>query len=364
MDLALLFGRILLAAVFGFAGVAKLFNPADARKAITDFGVPARLARPLGLVLPAAELAVATLLLAPWAWWGAVGALTLLSAFIVAIAANLAKGRKPACHCFGQLHSKPIGWITVARNGALAICAGLIVWAGPAQTRAGAVNALAGVLHVHPFALAATAAVLTALAIETIFLWQLFRQHGRLLVRMDQLEQRLAAPGPPVSQGLPVGAVAPSFSLPTPLRTTVGLATLRQTGTPLLLIFLDPNCQPCAALLPDIAHWQQRYTESIRIAIISRDSAHANGGMAQHLDLADVLLQKDSEVSEAYRVPGTPAAVLILADGTIGHEVALGREAIHSLLTFAHDAAIAGIGSPARNLESEEGKRFYGTLTR
>jgi hypothetical protein len=36
--------------------------------------------------------------------------LALLVLFIVAIAVTLARGRKPDCHCFGQLHSKPIGW--------------------------------------------------------------------------------------------------------------------------------------------------------------------------------------------------------------------------------------------------------------
>ena len=48
--------------------------------------------------------------------------------FVVGIGVNLARGRNPECHCFGQLHSAPAGWKTLARTGALAAVAGLLVW--------------------------------------------------------------------------------------------------------------------------------------------------------------------------------------------------------------------------------------------
>ena len=70
MDAALLIARLLVAAVFILAGVAKLADRQGSRQAIIDFGVPSALAAPLGL-LPLAELAVAaTLLPASTAWWG------------------------------------------------------------------------------------------------------------------------------------------------------------------------------------------------------------------------------------------------------------------------------------------------------
>jgi methylamine dehydrogenase accessory protein MauD len=365
MDLALLCGRILLAAVFAVAGVAKLLNPAETRKTIAEFGVRPILANSLGSLLPAAELAVAVFLLAaPWAWWGALGALTLLSTFIAAIAMNLLKGRTPACHCFGQIRSKPIGWVTAGRNAALALCAGLIVWAGPNHASSNAVNGLASALQIRPLTLVITVCVLTALAAETVLLWQLVRQHGRLLLRMDQFEQRLAVSASPVQQGLSVGTVAPSFALATPSRTTLELATLRQAGTPVVLMFSDPNCQPCATLLPEVGQWQHQYAEHVKIAVVSRGSEHANRRMAQRYDLADVLIQTADEVSEAYQVPGTPAAVFIRADGTIGHEVALGRDAIHNLLIFVSKVSSAGVrrATPTPNSESDE--RNYGTITR
>jgi peroxiredoxin len=46
-----------------------------------------------------------------------------------------------------------------------------------------------------------------------------------------------------------------------------------------------------------------------------------------------VLLQKDREVAEAYLAYGTPSAVLVRQDGTIGSPVAQGADAIRALVT-------------------------------
>src|SRR5947207_6420697 len=111
MAVLFLSARVLLVVVFVVAGLAKLADRAGARQALRDFGVPAVLATPLGALLPLAELAVAVALLpAASVWWGALGALVLLLLFIAGIGASLARGRTPDCHCFGQLHSAPVGW--------------------------------------------------------------------------------------------------------------------------------------------------------------------------------------------------------------------------------------------------------------
>ena len=112
--------RLLLALVFAVAGVAKLRDRAGTRDALEGFGVPGNLVRTLAVVVPLAELAVAGLLVpAQTAAAGALGALLLLGVFTGAIGWNLAHGRAPECHCFGQLHSAPTSWRTLARNGVL-----------------------------------------------------------------------------------------------------------------------------------------------------------------------------------------------------------------------------------------------------
>src|SRR5215207_7503388 len=96
MGTALLITRLLLALVFATAGVAKLADRAGSRRAIIDFGVPAFLAAPLGIMLPLAELLVAAALLSPaTTWWGALGALALLILFMAGISFNLARRHKP-----------------------------------------------------------------------------------------------------------------------------------------------------------------------------------------------------------------------------------------------------------------------------
>lgn len=100
--------RVALALVFGTAGIAKILDLQASSKAITDFGFPVWLAHPLGIGPPLIEVLTAVLLLLTRsARIGAIGALALLLAFSATIAVNIALGRRPECHCFGQVHSEP-----------------------------------------------------------------------------------------------------------------------------------------------------------------------------------------------------------------------------------------------------------------
>ena len=134
----MLAARLLLAAVFALAGFGKLADPSGSRKSLADFGVPPFLASPLALLLPVVELLCALALLpGRWAWYGAAGVLAMLLLFLAAIAISMARGRTPDCHCFGQLHSEPVGWKTLARNGLLSVVAALILWQGPGASLVG-----------------------------------------------------------------------------------------------------------------------------------------------------------------------------------------------------------------------------------
>src|ERR1700704_2719041 len=129
MRVILLLCRLLLAGVFATAAAAKLADRDGTSRAVTDFGLPPSLARPLALLLPLAEFTVAILLITTSSGsWGGVGALALLLIFSIGITANLIRGRNPDCHCFGQLRSKPIGWPTIIRNFLFAAGSGLIIW--------------------------------------------------------------------------------------------------------------------------------------------------------------------------------------------------------------------------------------------
>jgi peroxiredoxin len=347
MNAALLIARLLLALVFTVAGAAKLADRQGSRQAIVDFGVPSAIAAPLGLVLPLAELAVAaTLLPSSTAWWGALGALALLSLFLVGITYNLARGRKPECHCFGQLHSAPAGWKTLARNGVLAAVAGFVIWEGyEGGAGPSALSWLGALSAAQLLSLLGGILVLALLVGQWVFLVHLLRQNGRLLVRLEALEASVAAGGSvapsqngaPVNQaeGLPVGSAAPDFSLSGLHGETLTLEALRSSGKPVMALFTDPDCGPCNAMLPDVGRWQGEHAQKLTLALVSRGEVEENKTKAQEHGLSNVLLQKDWEVSEAYEVRGTPSAVLISPDGKVASPVAGGAEGIRGLLSYA-----------------------------
>jgi thiol-disulfide isomerase/thioredoxin len=351
MGTTLLVARLLLALVLGVAGVAKLADRAGSRKAVVDFGVPAALAAPLAVLLPFVELAVAVALLpTATAWWGASGALALLLLFVVGITYNLSRGRKPDCHCFGQLHSAPAGWKTLARNGVLAAVAGFVVWQGwNGNVGPSSVGWIGTLSTVQLLALAGAVVGLGLLAGQWWFLLHLLKQNGRLLVRIEALEAGRASgdafqPSPNGAhqahppEGLPVGSEAPNFNLDGLHGEKLTLGSVRSSGKPVVLLFTDPNCGPCNALLPEIGSWQEEHQDKFTIVLVSRGDLGENRAKAEEHGLRNVLLQEDWGVSEAYKGGGTPSAVLVRPDGTIGSPVAGGAEAIRTLVTQVVEA--------------------------
>src|SRR5215217_5580583 len=347
MDVVLLIARLLLASVFVIAGAAKLADRSGSRQALIDFGVPTILARPLGILLPLAELAVAAALIpASTAWWGAAGALGLLLLFVVGIGVSLARGRQPECHCFGQLHSAPAGWMTLARNGVLAAVAGFVLWAGyEGGAGPSAISWVGALSAAQLLALLVGVVVLALLAGQWWFLVHLLRQNGRLLVRLEAVEASIAeggsvAPsenGSPLHQaeGLPVGSEAPEFSLSGLHGESLTLNALRSSDKPVMLLFTDPGCGPCNAMLPEVGRWQEEHAHKLTLSLISRGEVEENKTKAQEHALKNVVLQKDWEVSESYEVSGTPSAVLISPDGKLASPVAGGDEGIRGLLSYA-----------------------------
>jgi peroxiredoxin len=326
MDSVVVSARVLLALVFGVAGLAKLADRTGSRQALRDFGLPGWLANPVGVLLPLVELGVAVALLpAVSAWWGAVAATALLVVFVVGMGVSLLRGRRPACHCFGQLHSAPVGGATLVRNLVLAAVAAGVVLSGSSGVGVGpsTVAWVGGLAPGERAVLVGGLLLLGLLAGEAWVLVQLVAQNGRLLVKLDALEARLdvgspaavsvpaAAPAP----GLPVGSPAPDFSLPGLYGETLTLGALRAAGQPLLLVFMDPDCGPCNALLPEVGRWQREQAGQFALAVVSRGTVEANRPKSAEHGLSRVLLQQDREVAERYQVSGTPSAVLVPARG-------------------------------------------------
>ena len=327
--------RLALAAVFAIAAIAKLVDRRGSEQAVSDLGLPQSIAPFLAWAIPIAELAIAIALLpARVSWWGSLAAFGLLAAFTLAIAINLLNGRAPDCHCFGQLHSGPIGSGTLARNLILVMLAGLLALV-PVET--GSVSAISWFTGMTAGERALTiigSAVVALLIAVVVLMARLLRQNERLTAALAESRIPFDEAEEPVirkdlslpSIGLPVGAPAPRFQLTDLDGAEVGLDDLLQPRLPVALIFVSPKCGPCAAMLPDIARWQEKYGEILNFALISsgsRDDNHQKFGGAER-----VLLQSDSEVSALFDAKWTPAAVILKSDGSIASPLANGSEAI------------------------------------
>jgi peroxiredoxin/uncharacterized membrane protein YphA (DoxX/SURF4 family) len=352
MGPALLICRALLAGVFLIAGVAKLADLAGSRRAVGEFGVPERLADAVGVALPVAELAVAAALIpTASARFGAVGAAMLLVFFIAAIASAMARGRTPDCHCFGQIHSAPAGWSALTRNVVLVGVACFVAVAGWSDGGASATAWIGRLDGVHAWGLLGGAVLAAAVVFLSWFSLQLLRQQGRLLLRLESLEEavrgggddRVARRGPP---GLAVGSVAPAFSLPALDGEVVTLESLRTRERPVLLVFTDPGCGPCEELLPDVGRWVREHDLALTVALVSRGSIDENTAKLVQHGLELVLLQRDREVASAYLAHGTPSAVLISADGRVASPLARGADEVRTAVAAAtatpHVIQVAG----------------------
>jgi len=204
------------------------------------------------------------------------------------------------------------------------------------------------------------------------FGWQLLRQNGRMLLRLEELEKRLddlefgedsedvdsksevdqslvisAAPNGDdranrfnkrslarsriKRDGLKAGTAAPDFRLPRlGGHGEVSLEGLR--GQRLLLVFSDPHCGPCQALAPHLQRFHLGHSDPAVLMISRGEPAENRAKVKQHGLTFPVLLQQRWEISRLYAMFATPMAYLIDERGFISRNVAVGVEPIQALL--------------------------------
>jgi hypothetical protein len=353
--------RVLLSAIFLVAGVAKLADLSGSLQALRDFGVPRSLAR-LGVALPVLELAVAVaLLFTRTAHYGSWGALALLLVFIAAIGINLVRGRRPDCHCFGQMQSHPISRWTLGRNLVLALAAAWLVVLQRERPAADLWTYLA-TLHGRDRQIAIAImgvivfAVLSPLWRDTtggsagLPWWSdadddeepapPAKAHSRpapapASAPSPQPGDALASPAS-TGLGLPVGTPAPPFALPDPEGCTHSLDDLRSAGKPLFLVFSSPHCGACQKLSSKLPALAARHASRVTMAMITREGAQEHITPGEHGPL--LLIQRDGEVTEAYDCVTIPSAVIVDTDGIIQSPAAIGAPDIEALLASAGGA--------------------------
>jgi thiol-disulfide isomerase/thioredoxin len=355
MELLLALARLVLAGVFVVSGVGKLLDLKGSENAMRGFGLPERLAKPAGIALPFAELLVALPAAAGrdgdlrrLGSGGAPGGVRRRDQLQPGAgqAAGLPLLRSISFRADRQADADP-QWHP---GGGCALYRGQRAGRGARRESRG-LDEGSGVLESVLLVLVIVEALVLAGVVWLLV--HLLGQSGRLLIRMDRIEEALADANIELrgldddeeeeadeDEGLPIGAPAPAFGLTGLYGETTTLDSLRARGNPVMLVFTDPGCGPCNALMPDIGKWQREVGGKLTVALVSRGAADANKGKASEHGISNVLLQEDNEVADAYRTFGTPTGVLVSSDGLIASGAAPGGEAIRRLVNQAVEGKV------------------------
>ncbi len=114
---AALFCRIIIGAIFLYAGVLKAGDPAEFARAIGNYQIlPPWAVPPAAIILPWVEIFIGAALLAGfWIEGGSLFAAALFSVFSAAVAFNLMRGLDISCGCFSSSAGK-INWSYFLRD--------------------------------------------------------------------------------------------------------------------------------------------------------------------------------------------------------------------------------------------------------
>lgn len=338
MEIGLLLLRIFLAAIFALAGVAKFADQKGSQKAFKEFGIPGAIALPASVALSVAEIVIAALFLSvDTSWYAAVGASAFLLLFVVQMIYQMARGNAPDCHCFGQVHSEPVGVKSIVRNMIFAVMSLSLVVRG-ANGQGAALTTLTNEVMVQVVFGIAIVGLLAAV----LFYLRKIADHQTEVIKRLEVMELVAREGGAVEredlvhphEGLPIGAMFPDFKIPDVAGTDVSLMGLlvHKPVLPILFFFVGPSCGPCKKLVPEFEQWKEELEGKVRTVFMSSGTPMEN--LAKFgAELSSVmLLQKDREVAEAAKAQWTPTAVLVDAAGRVASHTAAGDTAIRELI--------------------------------
>ena len=172
------------------------------------------------------------------------------------------------------------------------------------------------------------------IAVGTWLAYQLIRQNGRILLRLEAIEKRLGK-GPAEERrkpaGLPIGAPAPEFEIPDLAGVRRKLSEFR--GQDVLLIFFGPKCGFCTKIAADLAALPTDGSSGRPIPIVvTNGDANENRKLIEQFGIQCVVLLQDKlEVAALFRAHGTPSGYRIDAEGRIASELAVGAEPLLKL---------------------------------
>jgi peroxiredoxin len=191
---------------------------------------------------------------------------------------------------------------------------------------------------------AAIVVLLALLIVGQIGVWvvlvQVVQQQGRILVRLDGLQQHVdatanllpvipaSAPSPALEVGAPIG----DFQVPDLTGRLVGPETWRGMRT--LLVHWSTSCGFCDLIAPDLARFDaDLLAHNVRLVLVSHGDAESNRRLAEEFGLTcPILLQSDVQPITAFRQFGTPVAYLLDEHGSVAEPLVSGADAVLDLV--------------------------------
>jgi peroxiredoxin len=178
------------------------------------------------------------------------------------------------------------------------------------------------------------------IAIGTWLAYQVVRQNGRILLRLEAIEKQFGLGAGPRAEakrqeagGLALGTVAPDFELPDLTGGRRKLSEFREQNV--LLIFFNPQCGFCTKMAADLAALSAEASDQRVVPIVvTTGDAEENRKLVEHYGIRClVLLQEQMEVAAKYRAEGTPMGYRIDGAGRIASQLAVGAEPLLRLAT-------------------------------
>jgi peroxiredoxin len=168
-------------------------------------------------------------------------------------------------------------------------------------------------------------------------LYQIIKQQGRLLLRLDAIEGQLGSRAPqarPEPAGLPVGEAFQPLRLPDLDGNHRALEDFR--GKKVLVVNWSPNCGFCVRIAPGLAKLKQAFqNHNVELVLVSTGDPEANRKLAREHRFEDsVLLRQDANI-KPFETFGTPVAYLLDEEGRIAESIAVGADRVPVLARYA-----------------------------
>src|SRR5262245_21287503 len=197
------------------------------------------------------------------------------------------------------------------------------------------------------------------IAVATWLGYQLVRQNGRILLRLESIERQLGARAPAQRRepaGLPIGSLAPDFELPDLTGARRKLSEFR--GRDVMLIFFNPKCGFCTQMAADLAALplEAGGGRALPLVVTTGDPDENRQLVERHGIRCMVLRQDQMEVASQFRAQGTPVGYRIDAAGRIASELPVGGEPLLHLAAHAPAPHAPGADGNGRAPHGGKGK--------